>query len=65
MKYIGIIIMFTVGLIGCDSNEFKTTDGYRVGHIYKLDFEGHTYLIRTDYNRGGMCHDENCKCKKD
>lgn len=30
--------------------------------IYKVEFEGHYYLILN--NNGGICHDENCKCKK-
>ena len=33
-------------------------------HIKKLEFEGHTYLLFIYGYKGGLCHDENCHCKK-
>ena len=35
-----------------------------VGVVKKFEFEGHTYITRG-YKTGGICHDENCKCKID
>ena len=30
----------------------------------KVDYEGHTYLWFERGHRAGLCHDENCKCRK-
>ncbi len=36
--------------------------------IHKFEYEGHTYLYFIEGNGdrgwGGMCHDENCRCRK-
>lgn len=49
--------------VGCEENGenyFSNT-----GEITKFEYEGHTYLMRNAYQKGGICHDENCKCKTD
>lgn len=39
------------------ANEFKE-------NVRKVEYEGHTYIVfRTD-SRFGLCHDENCMCKR-
>lgn len=39
----------------------QNKDDWETPMIHKAYFEGHSYLI---YKRDGICHDENCKCKK-
>lgn len=34
-----------------------------VGQLYRIQFEGHVYLIRNAGNQGGICHDPDCVCK--
>lgn len=64
MKYVFFII-FGLLFVGCgDDSRVKTSDGSPIGYIRKIEFEGHTYLVRDNYHTGGICHDENCKCKK-
>ena len=28
----------------------------------RREYDGHTYIIRNDWYRGGICHDPDCKC---
>lgn len=32
--------------------------------IRHVEYEGHTYLVYNSGYKFGICHDENCKCKK-
>ena len=68
MKKLNILLIALLAIVlgGCDD---VTTEKHKiddvVGTVSKFEFEGHTYLIRDCSNRGGICHDENCKCKTD
>lgn len=42
-------------------NSDKVGDDYE---MHKLEFEGHTYLVLKGEHTAGICHDQNCKCKK-
>lgn len=63
-----------LALISCVSKNAQSSDSQtfddEIGTISKFEYEGHTYLIRKagpslGYKGfGGLCHDENCKCKK-
>lgn len=33
-------------------------------YIVKMDYEGHSYLLYKRLGYVSLCHDENCKCKK-
>lgn len=70
MKKLNILLIALVAIVlcGCSSKDTTTEKHYIddvVGRIKKFEFEGHTYLIRDFGSRGGICHDENCKCKTD
>lgn len=70
MKKLNILLIALVAIIlcGCETKDTTTERHYIddiVGNIYKVEIEGHTYLIRSYGNKGGICHDENCKCKTD
>lgn len=67
-----IFVIFCLVCVSCEESpnvKSRQDMGGSIGNIIKIEFEGHTYLIRN-YNGspyigyGGMCHDENCKCKK-
>ena len=68
MKKLNILLIALVAIVLCGCTD-KTTEKHRiddwVGTVIKFEFEGHTYLIRSIGNQGGICHDENCKCKTD
>lgn len=74
MKKLNILLIALVAIVfgGCDVKDTATErhkiDAY-IGVIRKFEFEGHTYLIRNNScgysGYGGICHDENCKCKTD
>ena len=70
-----LVVLFVTVLGACNSavprDRVSITDGttepvvikrYSGQAIRKLEFEGHHYLVLN--NNGGICHDENCKCKK-
>lgn len=65
MKYLSLLF-FVLTLFIFGSCVSKDGEDYLsdVGRITKFEYEGHTYLIRGSYQKGGICHDENCKCKK-
>jgi len=63
MNKLMIIVIMATMFCGCNDNQIKTTKGTNIGSIEKIEFEGHAYLVRNGYRRGGICHDENCKCK--
>lgn len=73
MKQLNILLIALVAIVLCGCRYDTTTEKHRiddvVGTINKFEFEGHTYLIRThggvSLGYGGICHDENCKCKTD
>lgn len=68
MKKLNILLIALVAIVlgGCtDTTTEKQNIDYYVGTIRKFEFEGHTYIIRSNCNQGGICHDENCKCKTD
>ena len=69
MKKLNILLIALVAIVlgGCryDTTTERHRIDDRVGTIRKFEFEGHTYLIRDGNYRGGICHDENCKCKTD
>lgn len=65
-KPVAILLIALVAIVlgGCDDVTTETHRfDYQVGTISKFEFEGHTYLIRNIGHQGGICHDENCKCK--
>lgn len=64
IKRLCILSIICASLAGCDNGEIRSNDGYVIGFLSKVEFEGHTYIVRSDWHRGGICHDENCKCKK-
>lgn len=71
LGYLGLILAIFCGCAPCDEDsshtacESKTinlgSNGGRL-KIDKFEFEGHKYL--RPRNGGGICHDENCSCKK-
>ena len=72
MKKQLMFVLLAILFIGCNKSDKVTRSHYiddKVGTIYKFEFEGHTYLIRNRLadsgGWGGMCHDENCRCKND
>lgn len=68
IKFIALAFILNV-ICSCeDSKTYNEMSICGVGRISKFDYEGHTYLIRNKpvngyIGYGGMCHDENCKCK--
>lgn len=66
-----LLLIFAINIFcGCtESQTYNPKHIGGVGTIEKFEFEGHTYLIRTSSGGytgwGGICHDENCKCKTD
>ena len=66
MKKLNILLIALVAIVlcGCEAKDGEDYLSY-AGCITKFEYEGHTYLLRDAYNRGGICHDENCKCKTD
>ena len=30
--------------------------------LSRREYDGHTYILRDDWHRGGICHDPDCKC---
>lgn len=56
-----IVFLFGLGILCSCGIKWRTpTSG-----IHKVEYEGHTYLMRSEPGGyGGICHDENCNCKK-
>lgn len=79
MKQISIFLfaILAFATTGCNNVKEPKTGAFDVKHINgigyvgKFEYEGHTYLVRSDvhtqggngFGYGGLCHDENCKCK--
>lgn len=67
------VILFIASLlllVSCNHQEPVKKHYIREGQLFdpayticKVEFEGHTYLLLEGYRIGGICHDENCKCK--
>lgn len=34
----------------------------RAGILYRVVFDGHIYIVRSDNYQGGICHDPDCSC---
>ena len=59
---IGLIVFFVTERTRPFSEE-KIETNFKE-NVRKVEYEGHTYLIfRTD-SMFGLCHDENCMCKR-
>lgn len=73
MKYFfifAIIAIFGIVFSSCGDqrpDDYKRMQKYIENNleysIHKINYEGHSYLIYDRYQRGGICHDENCECK--
>lgn len=71
MKYLlSLLLLLSVVFLGaCNSGKSSTGDSSDRPDvtIYKMEYEGHSYLVVTfnnTLNRAGFTHDENCKCRK-
>lgn len=71
MKKILAMIAVCVGLASCNEKPYTHEEWQRehdreaASHITKFNYEGHSYLLYQDGPHGrGICHDENCECKK-
>ena len=65
--------MFLAGIIGfatgCDDdavlqNGKVVYPAEKAGNLFRVSFEGHTYIVRSDHYQGGICHDPDCPCMK-
>ena len=71
MKKLNILLIAIVAIVlgGCVKDDSYEDNRVTTPHysycVDKVHFEGHTYLIINTVHRGGICHDENCKCKTD
>ena len=75
LKFIGSILVGLFLIIICISCEDQRYKDYERNqkflennikyNLYKIEFEGHSYLIWNKPHRGGICHDQNCECLKD
>ena len=43
------VLRLVCGAVKCDS-------------LSRREYDGHTYILRNDWYRGGICHDPDCKC---
>lgn len=71
MNKILAVISVCLALTSCKEQPYTHEDWQReqdrdcASHITKFNYEGHSYLLyRYGYHGGGICHDENCECKK-
>ena len=69
MKKLVSILAVCLALTSCDPvqthEEWQREQDYKCAtRITKFNYEGHSYLL-YQYGHGiGICHDENCECKK-
>ena len=70
MKKILAVIAVCLALTSCKEQPYthedwqKEKDREAASRITKFNYEGHSYLLyQYGYGRG-ICHDENCECKK-
>lgn len=63
------LLFLSLIVVACVENSVDSKlvcdDWKTVGKIFKVEIEGHTYLIRNHDRRGGICHDANCHCRKE
>lgn len=58
-----ICLLLLCSLSGCKSEQEKREDNkeyIETYRLYKVEFEGHTYI--EDCVSGGIVHDPDCKC---
>lgn len=59
---VGILALGIYGLTRSENDNFVSE---RVQDtLKKVEYEGHTYLVYYSGYKFGICHDENCKCKR-
>lgn len=76
MKKILVILAVAVAVASCSDSATKAHEDWQseqdkrcASRITKFNYEGHSYLL-YQYGVGhqegvaGICHDENCDCKK-
>ena len=70
MKKILVALDVSLALTSCKEQPYTHEDWQReqdkrcASCITKFNYEGHSYLL-YQYGHGiGICHDENCECKK-
>lgn len=70
MKKILAVIAVCLALTSCNEQTYtheywqREQDKICAPRITKFNYEGHSYLLyQYGYGRG-ICHDENCDCKK-
>lgn len=71
MKKILAVIAVCLALTSCKEQPYshedwqREQDKYCASRITKFNYEGHSYLLYQDGPHGrGICHDENCVCRK-
>lgn len=71
MKKLVTILALCLALSSCDSKPIthdelqRRRDREIAARISKFNYEGHSYLLyRYGAHGCGVCHDENCPCKK-
>lgn len=65
MKYILIIALLAITLIGCGNriSNPKSTEGTPPrSDFYTLSYDGHSWVIWTAYRKGGLVHHPDCRC---
>lgn len=75
MKKILAVIAMCLALTSCKEQPYTHEDWQNekdreaASRITKFNYEGHSYLlyqyhIGAQWGVAGICHDENCECKK-
>lgn len=76
MKKLLIILIALVFCVGCTSENNQTYGDNQhtrikiddavgdVGTIYKIEFQGHSYILWYGFHKGGLTHDPDCQCNK-
>ena len=74
MKIITTLILaaFTLFITGCDRPEtdkqgrhvFKPNKYTGLGTFKYIIFDGHEYVMFSNYNQGGICHSPKCSCRR-
>lgn len=74
MKIIKILILaaFILFITGCDKLEtdkqgrcvFKPNKYTGLGTFTYIIFDGHEYVMFSNYNQGGICHSPKCNCSR-
>ena len=73
MKKFLTCLMIGIIVSGCDPEVTKINEVgksvvvkedeigmYSYGRLFRVEWEGHVYIVRNDAHKGGICHDPDC-----